>query len=499
MFIFDEKSLYLKIKCEPKSMKLDITQIHSCLTKKELKKFGDYIRSPFFNTESRFIRLFELIEREGGNITRSIIAEEIFGKNASTGDVRFRKLVSEFMKLFEEFLAETEFSADKLNRKFMALEKFRKMDLRKEFLKQADNIIDYIKNETEKDELYYRNMAEIYSKKYSVEEMNFKDCNKDLSFVVNEYTDKYFAAMKIFLFQRFASLEYSFDINTLEHKTFYNEILNYIELNRFDIKLNDPEIYLRYLALKLEFDGFNNEEYIEYVEIMTGFQDKIRINEYLFYLMLLNVLSKLINSGKHEYNINVIDITKKMEAKGLFKKHPLHFQNLKIITESAIVSKEYDWAIQFIENYRENISQFNKDSVFYLLIAKLHFFKNDYYITRKFITKVSMDDYFHYIEAKLIECRVEFELKNYLSVIDSINTARKFLKSHPEIGKTFSNAYIAFLNSLFKLVKLHEKSEVNNISFELEMLEKNILAGKDQIYAQTWIIEKIRNSKKGKS
>ena len=477
---------------------MDILRIKETLTSKEMKKFGDFIRSPFFNTEPRFVKLFEIIFYTDKPFTRGMIAKKMFGEGTSTNDLRFRKLISEFMMLFKRFLAETEFSADELARKFMILEKFKKMNLRKEFLKQADDIIEYIENKTVKDELYYRNMTDVYAKKYSVEEVNFTDYKKDLCFIVNNYTDKYFAAMKIFLFQRFATLEYSFEINIMKHKTFYNEILDYIELYREEIKVNDPEIYLRYLALKLEFDGFDHEVYLEYVEIMTGVQDKINIDEYLFYLMLLNVLSKLINSGKHEYNINVIDITKKMEVKGLFNKQPIHYQNLKIITESAIISKEYDWAIQFMENHKENISQLNKESQFYLMVGKLYFFKNDYYTTRKLISKVSMDDYFHYIEAKLIECRVEFESENYLNTIDSINTAKKYLQSHSEIGRDFRKAYTIFLSSLLKLVNLYERSRKDNILFDLELLKKNILADKNQIYAQNWILEKITELKKSK-
>ncbi|NOS83813.1 MAG: hypothetical protein HOP31_01635 [Ignavibacteria bacterium] len=89
-------------------------------------------------------------------------------------------------------------------------------------------------------------------------------------------------------------------------------------------------------------------------------------------------------------------------------------------------------------------------------------------------------------------------MKNYLSVVDSINAAKKFLQSHTEIGKDFRKAYTIFLSILFKLVKLHEKSGKDNILFELEMLEKNILSEKNQIYAQSWIIEKIRKLKKGR-
>lgn len=152
-------------------MKLDIIQIPALLSKKELKKFGDFVRSPYFNTEPKFIRVYEIIASERDNISRKLIAKKIFGNDSSAGDVRFRKLVSEFMKLFERFFAEMEFSNDTLNQKFMILENLKKMNLRKEFLKQADDIIDYIENETVKDELYYKNMTDVYAKKYSVEEV----------------------------------------------------------------------------------------------------------------------------------------------------------------------------------------------------------------------------------------------------------------------------------------------------------------------------------------
>ncbi len=476
-------------------MKLDIIQIQQLLSKKELKKFGDFIRSPFFNTEPRFIKVYELIESEGQEITREFIAKKIFGKNASTSELRFRKLVSEFMKMFEKFLAETEFSSDILSRKFMLLEKLKKMNLRKEFLSHADDIVYFLENETVKDELYYRNMTDVYAKKYSMEEVNFKDYRKDLSFVINNYTDKYFIAMKMFVYQRFATLEYVFDVNLEKSKTFKEIVLDYINFNINTLKESDPEIYLRYLALKLQIEAFDTSTYNEYLNVLVRKSKDYKINEYVYYSTLINLISGYINQGVQGFEEKLIEIGNLVRERDLFKIHGIDIIDLKIFTETAISIGEYDWAISFTNSIKDHILHENKENVFKLILGKIYFFKKDYKNAKKLLSLISVYDYIHYIEAKLIECRIEFELENYLSAVDSINTAKKFLQSHSEIGRDFRKAYTIFLNCLLKLVKLYEKSGKDNISFELEMLEKNILSDKNPIYAQSWIIEKIRKIK----
>lgn len=481
-------------------MKLDIIQIPALLSKNELKKFGDFIRSPYFNTEPRFIKVYEIIATARDNLSRELIAKKIFGNDSSAGDVRFRKLVSEFMKLFERFLAEMEFSIDTLNQKFMVLEKLKKMNLRKEFLKQADDIIDYIENETIKDELYYKNMTDVYAKKYSVEEVNFKDYKKDLCFILNEYTDKYFAAMKIFLFQRFATLEYVFDVNLEKSKTFKNVVLDYINFNINTIKERDPEIYLRYLALKLQIEVFDTGTYNEYLSVLEQISKDYKINEYVYYSTLINLISGYINQGVKGLEEKLIEIGNLVKEKELFKIDGIDIIDLKIFTETAITIGEYDWAISFTNSVKEYILHENKENVFKLIIGKIYFFKKDYGNAKILLSSISVNDYIHYIEAKLIECRIEFEFENYNTVLDIASTAKKFVKLHNDIGKNFSTAYNMFLGILIRLIRIieSEKNEINFI-YELNRIERDITGNEAPIYAQTWLIEKIKKIKKGKS
>lgn len=477
---------------------MNILEITNVLTSKEMKRFGSFIRSPFFNTEARFIRVYEIIRSGGKDLTRETIAKQMFGDDTVQSDPRFRKLVSEFMKLFERFLAESEFSTDELNRKFMVLEKLQKMNLRKEFLKQADEIIDYIENETMKDEVYYRNMADIYAKKYSVEEINFKDYQKDLSFTVNEYTDKYFAAMKIFLFRRFHGLELSFQTDIKNSLSFYNEVLNYISENASELKENDPEIYLRFLEYRINQSGYDETIYNDYLEVLDKKSKQFKINESAFYSSLLSILSEFINRGLLKYDKKVVELAELAESKGIYRKSGITYIDLKVIIESAIGEGKFKWAIDFSERVRDFIRHENKNSVFNLISGKLYFFSGDFSMAKKMLSGISVTDYIHYIEGKLIDCRMEFELKNYLSVTDSINTVRKFLKSHQEIGKDFKTAYILFTEYLLKLVKLKEKNIKENISFETQQLEKDMTTNKGRVYAQQWLEEKLTELRRGK-
>jgi hypothetical protein len=498
MLIIDEKSLYLKIKCEPKSMKLDITQIHSYLTKKELKKFGDYIRSPFFNTESRFIRLFELIERERGNITRSIIAEDIFGKNASTGDLRFRKLVSEFMKHFSHFAALTEYENSELTKRKMSLQWFRRKKDIDGYLKLAVDTDSYIKDTLEKDEEYYLELTILFSKIYEFRDSDLGDITNDFSFVINDHLDKYFISLKLFLFQRMYSLVYSSNFEPSGSLTFEKNIYQYIETHRKELKQEHPEIYLRYLAIQLDNRGFVQELYDEYVQVLQGTESYLKINENGLLLTLLNIISKFINSGRSDLNPKVLEIAELLCTKNLTAAKGINYIDLKIIIEAAIGLKSYDWAAAYMIKVKDHIKHENPANAYELLSSKVFFFKGDLRKARQLLSGISIDDYVFYCEAKLIECRINYLEQDFESVIQISETVKKYLKSHKNIGSHYSNAYKIFSDFIKQLSELQLKAgDKNEFDFRVKLLGKEMDSLTSPCYAYGWLKEQLQKLKAG--
>jgi len=498
MLIIDEKSLYLKIKCEPKSMKIDITQIHSCLTKKELKKFGDYIRSPFFNTESRFIRLFELIERESGNITRSIIAEEIFGKDASTGDLRFRKLVSEFMKHYSRFAAQTEFENSELTKRKMHLQWLRRKKDIDGYLKLAVDTDSYIKDNFEKDEEYYLELTVLFAKMYEFVDSDVDDSKNDFSFVINDYLDKYFLSMKFFLFQRMHSLEYSVNFEPATFMTFEKSIYEYIETHKEELKNEHPEIYLRFLAIQLDKNGFDRVLYDEYINVLLKTESWVKINEYGLLLTLLHLISKFINTGRRDLSAKVLEIAELLYKKNLTAVKGIGYIDLKIIVEAAIGLKMYDWAVMYMDKVKDHIKYDNPVNVYEMLSAKILFFKGDYGNARKLLRAVSIDDYIFYCESKLIESRIAYLQGDFESIKQIAESVKKYLKSHKDIGRHYRNAYTIFTDILNKLTEIKLKSLSSGFpEYELLSLEKELNSLASPCYAHGWLKEQLQKIKAG--
>jgi len=474
-------------------MKPDINEIKSTLSKKEFEKFGKFMNSPFFNTEQRFISLYDALAE--GNTGRKELAEKIFGPGSEPSEDRFRKLVSEFMKLYKRFLAECEFENNQAEQSLMLLERYMKTETREDFLKHANETIRFLGSSAVKDEIYYRNMVSALSMKYSVEDVNTKDSSKDTSIVLNHYTDRYFASMKMFIFQRLTSLEYTFSANLDTHKTFYNELADFIEVNRDKLKQYDPEIYLRYIELKLDTETFSEERYSDYLDTLDTQSWQLNINSN--YSSLLNLLSKFVNSGDHSFQAKILELSDQCQRLNLYKDNGISYIDYKIIIENAISIGEYDKALVFAQTNSEFLNHDHKQSISQLMLGKIYFFKKDYNNAKTKLSKVSITDYIHYIEAKLITCRIEFEQENYETVFEYVNTVKKFLKQHTDIGKHFYSVYSIFLSAFFKLARISasnlEKQEKN---MELDMLKQSVLKAGAPMYASSWLVGKIEEKMK---
>ena len=166
-------------------MMSDITEIRKLLSKVEIERFGKFIRSPFFNSEPRFIKLYDFITSGKENITREKIAEEMFGKGTSTLDVRFRKLVSEFMKFFERFLSELEFEKDIYRQKFGTAKQLYKRGASGSALSVLKHPIEDLEKMRMKNVNLLNRLLELYSLQYNILGLNYTDWKNDPVFKIN--------------------------------------------------------------------------------------------------------------------------------------------------------------------------------------------------------------------------------------------------------------------------------------------------------------------------
>ena len=484
--------------------KHELTEFLKAIPKDEFLRFGDYLKSPFFKIPKRIIKLYELINElyngtDGKPLTREIISKRFYpGKKYDDTQLNIRKLISDFKICFNHFLAEKEFGNRQFEQKLYLLKQLRNLQMPHEYKRVLEETKKLICGFEKKDEGYYRRLLDLVSEQYLFEGYHFKDYGDDLSFSISENLDLYFIAYKLFLSQRFEAREFVLKTNIHKEPKFYNAVCKEINGN-IEFYKQHPEIYCRYLMMQMNKDTRRQNLYEEYLMYLNYIDEELKINCYGYYQDLLNHCIRMVNYGKSEYEKKIIKFAGVMENKEMFKKYGITYNDMKIIIESAIGTRDYDWAEEFVKRNIRYADEFNRENIFNLGLAKIYFFKKNYSSSRNHLVKVSYEDYIHYIDAKLIEARIEYEEKYLDEILLIIDTVKKYLKSHAEIGDIYKESYLAFVNFLNRLVKIYELLLAGKTGdYEIKRLRDEINSYPNLLYGDVWLKEKLNEIEKGR-
>lgn len=460
----------------------------------EFRKLSDYFTSPYFDIPKRLQKLHELVKlnrKSKGTVTLS--RDEICGKFYPGEDPKknyhnIRKLVSEYKSKTEEFTAYNEFSNHTLAKDKAKLWWLRRKKDREGYKKNSDKLLNYLEKYAERDDLYYYENLQIILDRYNFFEPTISDVYKSESLKINTFLDKYFLANKLYLFQNFTSFRYTNNYEIEELETFKHCIINYVETNKDDVFNNDPEISFRYLGYLLNANGFDREIYSLYLSSLIRFEQDGKLNENGYYFTLLNLLSKFINEGHDELDEEVIKLAELIDRRGIIGKYDFSFIDLKIIIESAIGLKMFDWALDYAEKYKNRLKETDRTNHYLLITGKLQFFKGNLNEAGKLLSQVRDEHFIHYIEVRLLELRISV-INNELYVAEEyIQKAKKYIKAHKEIGDHFANAYSLFLHYINRYLQIKKNIKEQNMQkFDLKRLIDDIEKEKTQFYAVSWL------------
>ncbi|MBZ0201771.1 MAG: hypothetical protein K8I03_02005, partial [Ignavibacteria bacterium] len=132
-------------------------EIFYLLNAGDRKRFEEMVYSPYFNKNSRVIKLWEHLKANGEedeNLSKANIAKAVFGTERFS-DANFRMVIASFVKLVEEYLLHEEYAKNEMERKIRLLEIFQGKNLQKSFrmyLNEIENELDKVKK---KDSTYY--------------------------------------------------------------------------------------------------------------------------------------------------------------------------------------------------------------------------------------------------------------------------------------------------------------------------------------------------------
>jgi hypothetical protein len=470
----------------------------------ELKRFENFILSPYFNLSHKIDELYKILNNYYPLFTHlDLTLEKLANKLGYSGknyDASTRNLMSRMAHLVKEFLIIEELEKDTFNRDLYALRSFSKKKMPHQFYHTIQLLSENLNANSTETNFY---------KKYilGVEKYNFIVLNNKISktsalsdeievfdsaglnfvkFVISEL-------MSFYLNQE----AYKNDFTSLFHDNLYKNILNSINLPKFVQNIKHSElhkpIFILYSKLfKAYTDTGNESNYFAFKTALVKYTGMISPDERTFYYSkLVNYCITKIVSGKMKFNFN----NELFEVNQLILENKYYLNNnvdhlphdlFRDIFNHALKLNKMEWATNFIKKYSSELHPKHRVDLINFAYANLFYSSGNFDIAFTYINNIN-DDYFKSkYDLKNLTLKIFYDGEYYENAISSIHSYKQFLRTNTIVTKTRRERYRNFINYFEKLILY----KTGKKKIDLEYL-KHKLQQEDNTAFREWLIEKM--------
>lgn len=479
-----------------------MTEYFRLLSAEEVKSFGKFVNSPYFNSYTTIIKLFDYLKSKhpdinGSDITKINIHKAVYGRSKYT-DTRVRKLLSAFTSVFENFLLQERLKRDSLYNSVMLAKMHREKKMNRLNSKKLALIYDEQAKVFDKDHDYYYNQIEI-EEEYLY--LVHQDSDKLINTLVkkSEYIDSFFLFQNLFCYLQLILFSRSDAENTLKSEMkFYDVIMNYTEENIEGLKKHHPNIVILFLAVKMFLT--KNDKYFE--EAINYFQSNSRKfrgqSSFLFHLFISAYLLKKKIPDIEEYHkvqMQKYRIFKLMFGRagsfseyyrdGRYFDHNVYID----IIELLVYLGEAKLMQEFVADYFRYLEPERSDDARSYTLAAQHIvsgnFEKVYYpanqVTNSFLN--------YFLGSKFLICRAFYELKDFKALKSALKNLSNYSRGStrlPEIKKTLITTYIKHIT---QIMILHGLKTVN-IEKEVRKFRAALNNEKNSLHDKYWFYKK---------
>src|SRR5438876_5759997 len=404
----------------------------------ELKRFRDYIRSPFHNKNKNVINLFEILRKalpEFANLDKEKIYQKLFpGKKYN--DIVMRILMSDIIRLSEEFLAYTAYEKKPLEEKKFLLDELKVRGLDSLYgnnFRLAENLL---RGSHKIDNFYFFDRFELETK--LVDFMISRDEQLLTSSRVLKQGEHLICFSLIHL------------LNIAHELTSHREVLNVkFEINLVDeyLKNFNIEAFVEYLR-KNDYEYFpviaiyyymylaylhheNDEYYFRLKEYTEKYLDRFdRQEQFNLFVILESTCVTKVSHGKGEFYEHLMGVYELMLEKNLYTHTQEDFFQINLFRNTfytAVILKRFEWAEKFLEEHIDRLIPTQKENMYHYAQSLLNFERRNYEAALRAIIKVSYKFFFFKYDAKILMLKIYYELREYVPALSMIDSFSHFL------------------------------------------------------------------------
>lgn len=459
---------------------------------KELKEFGEYVSSPFFNKNHSVIKLYDYLRKQYPDFNvRKLKKEYVYGKifpKAVYNDGFMRTIMFNLANLAEDFLTFKRVKLYYFTEKKFLLYELNERELDRLFEKNMKIISKKLTDEQIKDADYYYNMYNIeYENLYYLGRTNL---DKIESIVKKSDVE-----------DMFNHLTYFYLIHAMTHYTYF---LNIMELYRFSFKtdvfedilkilradsyLEVPAVSLSYNVLMLFLSEDDDSHFYKTKELLEKHKDEFnrdQINN--AYLNLKNYCKRMILKGRENFLKELFKIYKiDIGNKTYMTLNDMSFRYYTDVVETALKLKEYSWVKEFIEKYRSSLTADSRENTYLYALALYEFAVKNFEKSLELLSTVKYNDVYHKLKYRSLMLMLCYELDYVELLLSHLDSFNHFLLNDNLISNERKIYYSGFIKYIRNLSGLRDKVKKQ----DLQSLKQKVTEDR-ALYNKEWVIEKI--------
>lgn len=466
---------------------------------KEIKEFGDFVNSPFFNKNESVIRLFEYLRKlypdfESEKLNKEYVYEKLFPKT-EYNDGFMRTIMFNLSNLAEDFLAYRGFKSKQFAQKRYLLHELNERDLNRQIEKNMKEIVRQFEADQVLDsDHFYNKFILDYEYFYYLTRLHQDKTEKivkivDIENLFNHLT--YFYLLHTLKF-------YIYYLNTknifqIEFKT---ELIEHIIDNlKPQFYTNNPSINIYYHVLQLHLNEDQTSNYFKVKELADKHEQQLTYDDMVeIYINLENYCKRMIRKGNSYFIAELFNIYEtEIEKEFYWIQGKMSIKFYRSAVDTALKLKKFDWTKEFIEKHKKDLAEENRENSYFYSLALYEFAIKNYEKTLELLSRVKYSDIYHKTEMKCFLGAVYYELNHEDTLMAHLDTFRHFLSNDKLIPESRKAIYSNFLKYIKQLSNVRNKENTG----DLHLLKRKVNE-ESKLHNKEWIltkIEQLENSK----
>jgi len=470
-----------------------LIQTFRSLTKTERRAFGKWLSSPFFNQRSDVVRLFDYL-CEQVPVGAAASAEPAFSKTSAFSqvfpsdqrrkaraydDAEMRHAMSFLFQELKQFLAYRHWSEDTADTGRHLCRELRRRGLEQVFEKEFAALSVRLDESAHRSTDYYFQQYHLHLERWEV----FRRSNRSTSDALQQAgaaRDAYIAAET--LRQACAVLAQPGERGAGLDSVYLDATLSAVDSGAFQTV---PAVIAYYCCYRLLSDSEGAEADFRQLRVLLDTHWAVFPGNEVrdLYVGAINYCIRRLNSGARDYIREALNLYRSGLAHGVILEdgflNKYTYNNILLL---AIALEEWDWALEFLEQYKAVLPPRDRDSAWQFNLAIYYFRKKDYERAQEILRRAEFRDVFYNLDARRMLTRIYFDTEAVAaleSLLDSCTTylqrKRAVLGYHWALNQNF----VRFVKRLLQL-------EPGNTTARERLRAK--IAATDYVAEREWLL-----------